>query len=250
MELSGAAALVTGGGRGLGAAVAVALEEIGMHVAVADLETILAREEYPPTALPCAVDVTDEGSVHAALHATQRLGPLRVLVNCAGVVLPGSFTPSGPANLIENVRREIEVNLLGTLRVVHAAVPYMARAKPIDGERGVIVNTSSVAAFDGQVGQVGYSASKAGIAGATLPLARELARHLIRVVSIAPGMFETPMLHGLPAKTLASLHNQVPHPSRAGRPREFAELVVAIARNAMLNGEVVRLDGALRMSAR
>ena len=178
------------------------------------------------------------------------MGPLRVVVNCAGIATPARVLRRGKALDLAGFQRVLNVNVLGTINVLSRAAEVIARQDPIDGERGVVVNTSSVAAFDGQIGQAAYAASKAAIAGMTLSLARDLAEHLIRVVSIAPGMFSTPLLQGLPPDAIESLGRQVPHPSRVGRPEEFAALASHIVENAMINGEVIRIDGAIRMAPR
>lgn len=195
-----------------------------------------------------AADVRDEDQVAAAVEASRELGDLRVVVNCAGVGDPArTVTRSGPVDLAR-FRRVVEINLIGTFNVARLAAAAMVEAPLLGDERGVIVNTASVAAFDGQIGQTSYSASKGGIVGLTLPLARDLARHQIRVMTIAPGMFETPILRGLTDEVRASLAAQVPHPARLGLPEEYAHLVTSIVENPMLNGEVIRLDGAIRMA--
>lgn len=176
------------------------------------------------------------------------MGPLRVVVNCAGIGDPArTLGKDGPIDL-DRFRRVIDINLIGTFNVIRLAAARMVEAPEIDGERGLIVNTASVAAYDGQIGQASYSASKGAIVAMTLPLAREFARHLVRVMTIAPGTFETPILQGLSDEILASLGAQTPHPARLGKPSEFARLVVSMAENPMLNGESIRLDGAIRMA--
>jgi NAD(P)-dependent dehydrogenase (short-subunit alcohol dehydrogenase family) len=195
-------------------------------------------------------DVTDESAVTTALDAADGLGTLRVVVNCAGIATPGKVLGRGGVLPLDAFERVVRVNLVGTFNVLRLAAARIAAADPVGEERGVIVCTASVAAFEGQIGQAAYSASKAGIAGMTLPVARELASSLIRVVSIAPGIFATPMLAGLPQEAQDSLGKQVPHPSRLGRPEEFAALVEHIVSNPMLNGETIRLDGAIRMAPR
>jgi NAD(P)-dependent dehydrogenase (short-subunit alcohol dehydrogenase family) len=195
-------------------------------------------------------DVTSEPDVTAALDAAARLGTLRIAVNCAGIATAQrTIGKDGPLPL-DTFRRVVTVNLIGTFNVIRLAAERILRAEPVDGERGVIVNTASVAAFDGQIGQAAYSAAKGGIVGMTLPIARELASRLIRVVTIAPGLFNTPLLAALPAEAMAELGAQVPHPSRLGDPAEYAALVEHIVRNPMLNGETIRLDGAIRMPPR
>jgi NAD(P)-dependent dehydrogenase (short-subunit alcohol dehydrogenase family) len=197
-------------------------------------------------------DVTDAGDVHTAVEAAVAMAPLRIVVNCAGIA-PGARTVGrdGPQPL-ENFERVIRINLMGTYNVVRLAAAAMQESEPIGPtpERGVIVNTASVAAFEGQIGQAAYAASKGGVAAMTLPLAREFAASLIRVMAIAPGTFDTPMLRALPEDVRTSLGAQVPHPSRLGDPAEFAALVRHIVENPMLNGETIRLDGAIRMQPR
>ncbi|RJK96320.1 SDR family NAD(P)-dependent oxidoreductase [Vallicoccus soli] len=245
------AALVTGGASGLGLATARALRAAGAQVVVLDLPGAPGREAAEAEGLVFAgADVTDEEGVAAAVRTAEALGDLRVAVNCAGVATPGKLLGRHGVLALEEFRRVVEVNLVGTLNVTRLAAEAMARAEPVDGERGVVVMTASVAAFDGQVGQVAYSASKGGVAAMTLPLARELARSLVRVVTVAPGVFRTPMVAGLPQPAQDSLGQQVPHPARLGEPPEYAALVEHLVRNAYLNGEVVRLDGAIRMAPR
>ncbi len=195
-------------------------------------------------------DVTSQDDVTAALDAAAGLGPLRVVVNCAGTGNAiRTLGKQGPFPL-DAFTRIVTVNLVGTFNVIRLAAERIAAADPVDGERGVIVNTASVAAFDGQIGQAAYSASKGGVVGMTLPIARDLASALIRVVTIAPGLFDTPLLAGLPEEARASLGQQVPHPSRLGDPAEFGALAAHIVANPMLNGEVIRLDGGIRMAPR
>ncbi|GAB2742518.1 3-hydroxyacyl-CoA dehydrogenase [Salinifilum aidingensis] len=250
MNIDGSVAVVTGGASGLGHATARELHSRGAQVVLLDLPSsngAAAAEELGDGAYFTAADVTSEEDVSAALDAAAELGDLRVAVNCAGVGTPGkALGRSGPLPLadFENV---VRINLVGTFNVVRLAAERMAATEPVDGERGVIVDTASVAAFDGQIGQPAYAASKGGVAAMTLPLARELARHLIRVTSIAPGIFETPMVAGLPQEAQDSLSQQIPHPSRLGRPEEYAALAAHIVDNTMLNGETIRLDGAVRM---
>ena len=237
-------ALTTGGASGLGLATAYALAAHGLRVVIADLPTSRGRE-LPFEFVPC--DIRSESDVRTAVDAA---GELRLVVTCAGVVTPGrTVGRDGPLPL-ETFERVLAINLVGTFNVVRLAAERMMQLEPIDGQRGVMVTTASVAAFDGQVGQAAYSASKAGVAGMTLPLAREFAPHLIRVMSIAPGIFETPMMAGLPQEAQDSLGAQVPHPARLGRPDEFAALVLHIAGNPYLNGETIRLDGGIRMAPR
>ncbi|ADB50473.1 SDR family NAD(P)-dependent oxidoreductase [Conexibacter woesei] len=247
MEIKGIAALVTGGASGLGHATALALAEAGARVTVGDLPAALAAAEPPAEVERVATDVTDAAQVTAAVAAAAARGPLRVVVNCAGIGLPRRILPKGRAVDVEAMTREIAVNLLGTIHVVTAAAPAIAAQDVLGEERGVIVNTASAAAFDGQLGQLGYAASKGGVVAATLPAARELASHRIRVVTIAPGLFDTPLLGTLSDEVRAALAAQVPHPARLGRPPEFALTVLQAIGNPLLNGEVIRLDGALRM---
>jgi NAD(P)-dependent dehydrogenase (short-subunit alcohol dehydrogenase family) len=254
VEIAGRTVLVTGGGSGLGAATARMVVEQGGSVVVADVDTergervaaeLGERARFVPT------DVTDEASVGAAVAAALELGGPHVAVSCAGIA-PAErvLGRDGPHSLARFVAA-IQVNLVGTFNVTRLAAQAMAANEPgEDGERGVIVNTASVAAFDGQIGQAAYSASKAGVAGMTLPVARELARHGIRVLAIAPGIFDTPMLATMSDQVRASLGAQVPFPSRLGHPTEYAALVRHIVENRMLNGETIRLDGAIRMAPR
>jgi NAD(P)-dependent dehydrogenase (short-subunit alcohol dehydrogenase family) len=250
MKLDGCSALVTGAASGLGNATARALIAAGARVIVLDLpssEGEKAATALGPTARFVAADVANEDQVQAAVDQAAALGPLRVVVNCAGIATPGKVLGRDGVLPLEQFERVIRVNLIGTFNVVRLAAAAMVKTEPLGEERGVIVNTASVAAFDGQIGQPAYSASKGGVAAMTLPLARELARDLIRVVTIAPGIFETPMMAGLPQAAQNSLAAQVPHPSRLGKPAEYASLVRHIVDNPMLNGEVIRLDGAIRM---
>jgi NAD(P)-dependent dehydrogenase (short-subunit alcohol dehydrogenase family) len=252
VRLTGSVALVTGGASGLGRATAKRLLDDGAQVVICDLPTSDgAAVAEKIGAVFAATDVTSESDVRAAVTAASELGPLRIVVNCAGIPEAVKVLDrSGRATALDRFTRTVTVNLVGTYNVIRLAAEAIVRNEPVDGDRGVVVCTSSVAAYDGSVGQPAYSASKAGIAGMTLPIARELAEHAIRVVSIAPGMFETPLFLGLPPKAQQSLAAQVPHPSRMGRPAEFADCVAFIVGNPMINGEVVRLDGALRMSPR
>jgi NAD(P)-dependent dehydrogenase (short-subunit alcohol dehydrogenase family) len=253
MDITDKVALVTGGASGLGLAAARRLAAGGARVVVLDLpgsDGERAAQELGEGAVFAPADVTDETAVAAALDAAERLGPFRVAVTCAGIGTPGKVLGRDGVLPLGTFERVIRVNLVGTFNVVRLAAERIARAEPVGEERGVIVMTASVAAFDGQIGQAAYSASKAGVAGMTLPIARELASSWIRVVSIAPGLFDTPMLAGLPQEARDSLGRQVPHPARLGRPEEFAQLVEHVVANPMLNGETIRLDGAIRMSAR
>jgi NAD(P)-dependent dehydrogenase (short-subunit alcohol dehydrogenase family) len=248
MELRGRTFLVTGGGSGLGAATARMLEGEGANVVVADI-----RGEAPGRdARFVETDVTDEGSVRRAVAAVlHAFGGLHGAINCAGIASAEKVLGRGGPHSLESFSKVVEVNLVGTFNVVRLAAEAMARNESAgSAERGVIVNTASVAAFDGQIGQVAYAASKGGVAAMTLPAARDLARHGIRVVAIAPGIFDTPMLAELPEAARESLGKQVPFPQRLGRPEEFAALVRHIIENEMLNGEVVRLDAAIRLAPR
>lgn len=250
MQLDGCSALVTGGASGLGNATAHALIDAGAHVVILDLpssEGEKAATALGPRARFVAADVTDEAQVQEAVDTASGLAPLRVVVNCAGIATAEKVIGRDGLIPLDHFERVIRVNLIGTFNVVRLAAASIAQTEPVGEERGVIVNTASVAAFDGQIGQPAYSASKGGVAAMTLPLAREFARSLIRVMTIAPGIFETPMMAGLPQAAQDSLAAQVPHPSRLGRPAEYAALVRAIVENPMLNGETIRLDGAIRM---
>ena len=253
MQVEGSVAVVTGGGSGLGLATAERLVAAGARVALLDLPDSPGRaaaDRLGSSAVFAPADVTDEDALTGALDRAAALGDLRVLVTCAGIVRPGRVLGrSGPLPLA-SFTREVTVNLIGTFNAIRLAAERMAATDPVDGERGVVVCTASVAAFDGQIGQAGYAASKGGIVGMTLPIARELAAWQIRVVSIAPGIFATPMMAGLPEAERESLGRQVPHPSRLGAPEEFAALVQHIVENPMLNGETIRLDGAIRLAPR
>ena len=252
---NGTVALITGGASGLGAATAGRLHAAGAAVVLVDLpgsQGAHLAAELGERAGFVPADVTDEEQMRAAIAAAATLGTLRIAVNCAGVATPGKVLGRAGVLPLEDFNQVVHINLLGTFNVLRLCAEAMAAAEPLDGEfgpeRGVIVNTASVAAFDGQIGQPAYAASKGAVAAMTLPIARELARSLIRVVTIAPGIFETPMLAGLPQAAQDSLGQQVPHPSRLGKPAEYAALVEHIVANAMLNGETIRLDGAIRMA--
>ena len=255
MDIRDKSFLISGGASGLGEATARALVESGAAVVLADLneergEALSAelgdRARFAPT------DVTDEAAVTAAIRAAREgFGRLDGAVSCAGIGPPAKVLGKHGPHPLELFETVIRVNLIGTFNVLRLAAEAIAENEPdAEGERGVVVNTASVAAYEGQVGQAAYSASKGGVLGLTLPAARELARQGIRVVTIAPGLFDTPLMAGLPEAARESLGNQVPFPSRLGRPSEYADLVVHILRNRMLNGEVIRLDGAIRMAPR
>jgi NAD(P)-dependent dehydrogenase (short-subunit alcohol dehydrogenase family) len=255
MVISEGTFLVTGGGSGLGAAVGRALLERGANVAFADIDYKGAAAEAGNSAergFAVQVDVTDGKSVEAAVDAvTDRFGSLRGVVNCAGIAPAQRIIGREGPHSLELFSKVISVNLIGTFNVMRIAAAAMATNElDAHGERGVIINTASAAAFDGQIGQAAYAASKGGVVSLTLPAARELGRNAIRVVTIAPGIFETPMFLGMPAEVQKALGEGVPFPQRLGRPAEFAALVGHIAENAYLNGEVIRLDGALRMAPR
>lgn len=253
MELNGVAAIVTGGASGLGGATARLLAARGAKVAIFDVNA--EAGEAAAAGIGGAffkVDVTDDAAVAAAVAAAEaRHGIARVLVNCAGIA-PAARTVGrdGAPHALDVFRKTVEINLIGTFNVLSKAAARMVAAEPLGEERGVIVNTASVAAFEGQIGQAAYAASKGGVAGLTLPVARDLAQHGIRVVSIAPGLFLTPMMQGFPEHVQEALGKQVPFPNRLGRPEEYALLVESIVRNPMLNGETIRLDGAIRMAPR
>jgi NAD(P)-dependent dehydrogenase (short-subunit alcohol dehydrogenase family) len=250
MDLHDIAALVTGGGSGLGAATASALAAAGARVAVADINLEAARFVAAATGgIALACDVADAASAEAAFAAAEAAhGPVRVLVNCAGIGTAGRVVGRDGPLPLDAFERVVRVNLIGTFNMLRLAAARLQAASPLaGGERGVVVNTASIAAYDGQIGQCAYAASKAGVIGLTLPAARELARSGIRVVTIAPGLFATPMMQGLPPDVQASLGASVPFPARLGEPGEYAALVLHICANQMLNGETIRLDGALRM---
>ena len=250
MDLNGKVIIITGGASGLGAATARAAAAKGAKVVIADVNEALG------TALATALggafvkcDVTSEDDAKAAVAAAQALGELRGLVNCAGVGTPEKVVGREGASGIKKFAWVVQINLIGTYNMINRVAAAMQGLPALaDGERGVIVNTASVAAFDGQIGQAAYAASKAGVVGMTLPIAREFARVGIRVMTIAPGLFETPMMASLPDDVQASLGASVPFPPRLGRPPEYASLAMHIFDNVMLNGEVIRLDGAIRMA--
>ncbi|MBA8838053.1 3-hydroxyacyl-CoA dehydrogenase [Ochrobactrum sp. RH2CCR150] len=255
MQIQDRVFLITGAGSGLGAAVARMVVEAGGKVALLDVNAAAgeaAAKALGASAIFQRTDVTSEADGQAAITAALKaFGRIDALVNCAGVA-PGEkvLGREGP-HKFDSFARTISINLIGTFNMLRLAAEAMAKNEPGDGgERGLIINTASVAAFDGQIGQAAYSASKGGVAAMTLPVARELARHGIRVMTIAPGIFETPMMAGMPQEVQDALGASVPFPSRLGRPAEYAALVRHIAENQMLNGEVIRLDGALRMAAK
>ncbi|WP_063001572.1 SDR family NAD(P)-dependent oxidoreductase [Nocardia mikamii] len=253
MQSAGSVALVAGGASGLGLATVERLLASGGEVVIVDLPTSAGAAlaaKLGTRASFTAADVRDSDQVAEAIKTASERGPLRIVVNAAGIGDPAKTVGrSGPLDL-SRFTRVVEINLVGTFNVIRLAAAAIAATDEIDGERGVIVNTASVAAFDGQIGQASYSASKGGIVGMTLPIARDLAGSLIRVMTIAPGMFATPILQGLSDQARASLEAQVPHPSRLGDPSEYAALVEHIIANPMLNGETIRLDGAIRMAPR
>lgn len=253
MKIEGLAAIVTGGASGLGGATAKHLAEQGAKVAILDLNEDAGRAHAEAIGgIFIKTNVADDASVDEALRAAEATnGVARLLVNCAGVA-PAVRTV-GKENVphpLDSFRRTIEVNLIGTFNTISKFAARLAAADPIGEERGVIVNTASIAAYDGQIGQAAYAASKGGVVGLTLPVARDLAQHRIRVVTIAPGIFLTPMLASLPQPAQDAISALAPHPSRLGKPEEFAQLVDAIIANPMLNGEVIRIDGGTRLPMR
>ena len=253
MDISGQAALISGGGSGLGRATAQALAQAGARVAVLDINeapAAAAAKEVGGFAVRC--DVTNAADTERAVMAARnRHGPARIAIACAGIGTAGRIVGRDGPLPLDEVRRTVEVNLIGSFNLLRLAAADMGTLDPLeDGERGVIVNTASIAAYEGQIGQAAYAASKAGVVGMTLPAARELARVGVRVVTIAPGLFQTPMVDGLPADVQQSLAAGIPYPSRLGMPEEYAALVEHIATNRFLNGETIRLDGALRMQPR
>ena len=255
MRIEDSTFIVTGGASGLGAATARMLAGGGARVVIADLkdaEGSALAAEIGGAARYVRTDVTDETAGAAAVVAAiEGFGGLQGLVNCAGIVHVEKVVGSEAPHALQSFARAVNINLVGSFNMTRLAAQAMSKGAPNDeGERGVIVYTASVAAFDGQVGQAAYAASKAGLVGMTLPVARELARHGIRVMTIAPGIFHTPMMASLSAEVQASLGRMVPFPPRLGRPDEFASLVCEIVRNPMLNGETIRLDGAIRMAPR
>jgi NAD(P)-dependent dehydrogenase (short-subunit alcohol dehydrogenase family) len=251
MNPSGHVAIVTGGGSGLGEATARALAARGAKVALLDLGIDAADKVAAAIgglALKCDVAGAEDAE-RAVAAIAERLGPPRILVNCAGIAIALKTVGKDGPHPLDRFRKVVEVNLIGTFNMIRLFADRAEKLDPLDGgERGVVVNTASVAAFDGQIGQAAYSASKGGVVGMTLPIARDLARSGIRVVTIAPGIFRTPMLAGLPEEAQVSLGQQVPFPPRLGDPSEYAALALHIVENQMLNGETIRLDGAIRMA--
>lgn len=255
MKVKGCTAVVTGGASGLGEATVRKLVETGAKAAILDRDPAKGKtlaEALAPSAIFCECDVTEEQSVIAALDEAAKLGPVRIAVNCAGIGWAQRVVDkSGNAHSLDAFRRVLEINLLGTFNVLRLAAKAMALLDPLPpedgGERGVIVNTASIAAYEGQIGQIAYAASKGGVVSLTLPAARDLASLSIRVVTIAPGTFDTPMIALLPQQARDALVSHIPFPKRLGAPAEFAELVAHIVQNPYINGETIRLDGALRM---
>jgi NAD(P)-dependent dehydrogenase (short-subunit alcohol dehydrogenase family) len=253
VQITDAVALVTGGASGLGLATTCRLLDAGAQVVVLDLKGEEVVRELGERARFAPADVTDEKAVTAALDIAESLGPLRIVVNCAGTGNAIKTLGKDGVFPLEAFRKVVEINLIGTFNVLRLGAERIAQTEPVGPkgeERGVIINTASVAAYDGQIGQAAYSASKGGVVGMTLPIARDLASKGIRVMTIAPGLFDTPLLAGLPEPARESLGKQVPHPSRLGDPDEYGALAVHIVENPMLNGEVIRLDGAIRMAPR
>jgi NAD(P)-dependent dehydrogenase (short-subunit alcohol dehydrogenase family) len=253
MDVQGKTILITGGASGLGAACAQRLIRAGAHVAIVDLNRELGTsyaQELGEQAFFAPANVSDEADVQNALKATiEHFGGLHGVVNCAGIGTPNKVLGKNGPSSLEAFTRVININLIGTFNVTRLATAILSENQPdTNGERGVIINTASVAAFDGQIGQAAYSASKGGIVGMTLPIARELARYGIRVMTIAPGLFDTPLMAGLPEAARESLGQQVPFPPRLGKPDEYAALAFHIFENVMLNGETIRLDGSIRMA--
>jgi len=250
VQIKDAVAVVTGGASGLGLATTKRLLDAGASVVVIDLREGDELAKLGDRVKFASADVTDEAAVSQALDLADSLGPLRINVNCAGIGSAAkTLGKDGPFPL-DWFTKTIQVNLIGTFNVLRLSAQRIAKNEPIGEERGVIINTASVAAFEGQIGQAAYSASKGGVVGMTLPIARDLSRELIRVCTIAPGLFKTPLLGSLPEEAQKSLGQQVPHPARLGDPDEYGALAVHIVENPMLNGEVIRLDGAIRMAPR
>lgn len=253
MRIEDTVAVVTGGASGLGLATTKALLAEGARIVVVDLPSSPGADvvaELGDRVRFAPGDVTDEAAIAAALDTAESMGPLRIAVNCAGIGNAIKTVGKNGAFPLAEFTKVINVNLIGTFNVLRLAAERIAQTEPVGEERGVIVNTASVAAFEGQIGQAAYSASKGGVVGMTLPIARDLASLLIRVNTIAPGLFRTPLLGSLPEEAQQSLGAQVPHPSRLGDPAEYGALVAHIVTNAMINGETIRLDGAIRMAPR
>jgi len=244
--------IIAGGASGLGAATARMIAANGGQVVLADVQSEAGQklaDELNGKFVLC--DVTSESDGKAVINAALSFSPLRGIVNCAGIAPAAKTVGKDGPHPLEIFRRTVDINLVGTFNMARLAADAMSKAEPtVEGERGVIINTASVAAYDGQIGQAAYASSKAAIVGLTLPMARDLARNGIRVMSIAPGIFETPMLLDMPAEVQDALGRMIPFPPRPGRPSEYAHLVKAIIENTMLNGETIRLDGALRMQAK
>jgi NAD(P)-dependent dehydrogenase (short-subunit alcohol dehydrogenase family) len=253
MDLANATILITGGASGLGEACVHRFVDLGANAVVLDWNDERGQELQAQSGGSITfvkTDVTNETQVQAAIDvAVKRYGRLDAVVNCAGIGPPAKTIGKEGPHALELFQKVVSINLIGTFNVIRLAAWVLSQNEPNDeGERGVIINTASVAAYDGQMGQAAYAASKGGIVGMTLPIARDLARNGIRVMTIAPGLFHTPLLDSLPAEAIASLGQQVPFPSRLGRPAEYAQLAQSILENPMLNGEVIRLDGAIRMA--
>jgi len=255
MELKEKVAIVTGGASGLGEACARRFALQGANIGILDVDEEKGNRlaaDLGAQAIYCRTDVTSEKSVQAAVDKTvEEFGGIHVVINCAGVGTAAKVLGKNGPMALEHFNRVVQINLVGTLNVIRlAAAKIVVNTPNADGEKGVVINTASAAAFDGQIGQAAYSASKAGVVGMTLPIAREFADYGIRVMTIAPGLFRTPMLESLPQKVQAALGQMVPFPKRLGKPSEFARLAEDIVKNPMLNGETIRLDGAIRMAAK
>lgn len=255
MKINNTTVMVTGGASGLGEACVRCFAAEGARVAILDMNTELGEalaKEIGPNAIFCKTDVSDESSVQAAVDATMTaFKSIHTVINCAGIVIPSKVLVKGQPSAMDGFTKTIQVNLLGTMNVIRlTAAKMLLNPANEDGEKGLVINTASIAAFEGQIGQASYTASKAAIVGMTLPIAREFADYGIRINTIAPGLFETPMMAGLPEKVKASLIQMVPFPKRLGKPSEFALLAKHIMENPVMNGETIRLDGAIRMSGR
>jgi NAD(P)-dependent dehydrogenase (short-subunit alcohol dehydrogenase family) len=254
MQIDGSVALVTGGASGLGEATVRRLVSQGGRVVIVDLNAERGKRlaaELGDAAIFAQADVSNADEVQVAVQQATSLGPLRAAINCAGIGMAmRTIGKDGTPHDFGVFQKVISVNLFGTFNILRLAASAMAKNEPVDGERGVVVNTASIAAFDGQIGQIAYSASKGGIVGMTLPAARDLSKAQIRVVTIAPGTFDTPLLGMLPEEMRAALAATIPHPSRLGRPQEFGALACHIVENGYINGEVIRIDGAIRMAPR